>query len=216
MKLRPTKTSILDLCDETIEQIFDYVREDVASISLALSSKRLFVIFDKPRDKIPEAELWNNTSGPWKQNLMATLAKGWIPKNRMKLCYGCWRFIPFGPHSENKLLNLQENTGCSKKTTQWEQNWEVSLWMKGKFAQDIADERVRCPMCVLYDQELLFATRKHREQAKYGNRLITYNKSEVLKPPTKRARRWNKEGGSPRDRWMTKYGVSLGYQRASG
>ena len=189
LKADPVKASITDLAPETVEKIFDYTRDDVASVCLALTCKRLFFIFDKNRSKVEEARCWNNTSGPWKQKLMLLLAAGWIPQEKMKLCLGCWRFAPFGPSSEETWKIMQMATGCSKKRRQWEYDWEDSLWLKGLPAHDVKDERVRCPMCVLYDQDLLLTTKSHWKSAKFGNRLGSCRDADVVKPPSRTARR---------------------------
>lgn len=61
--------------------------------------------------------------------------------------------------------------------------------MKRLPARDVKDERVRCPMCVLYDQDLLLTTERHWKSAKFGNRLGSFRDADVIKPPSRTARR---------------------------
>ena len=82
LKRDATRVSILDLADETIEQIFDEARDTHSSICLALSCKRLYTIFGTTRNEKEEARRWNNVSGPWKQGLMLSLACGIFQKTR--------------------------------------------------------------------------------------------------------------------------------------
>ena len=188
LKRDATRVSILDLADETIEQIFDEARDTHSSICLALSCKRLYTIFGTTRNEKEEARRWNNVSGPWKQGLMLSLACGYIPKDTMKLCFGCWRFVPFGKSSKPVWERLVNDTGCAKSKILWELNWEVALFIKGKRLEEIIDNRIRCPLCVFYDQDVLLTSTYYYDGASYGRPLKSFPQKNVVKAPQKAPR----------------------------
>lgn len=160
-KLRPEGRSILDLPDEAINSIFGSLKFESSGICLALSCKRLFDIFDKVRDDKVEVKFWNNTSGPWKQQLVISLAKGWVPKDRIRLCYGCWRLMPHGPFSRKRWNIIVANTGCARPKALWELDWEMALWTKGRRVEEVHDNRIRRLLCVFYDQDLRLASARY-------------------------------------------------------
>jgi hypothetical protein len=182
-KLRPSELSLLDFPDETIDKIFGYLRFESSVICLALTCKRLFAIFDKSMDDKVAAKFWNNTSGPWKEQLMVSLAKGWAPKHKTRLCYACWRLTPYGPSSRKTWEKLIHRRGCAKPKIFWELNWEVTLWTKGTCMEDVHDNRIRCPLCVFYDENVRFTSAKYFMGALFGRKLKVFPFAKTIEYP---------------------------------
>ena len=106
----------------------------------------------------------------------------------MKLCFGCWRFVPFGKSSKPVWERLVNDTGCANSKILWELNWEVALFVKGKRLEEIIDNRIRCPLCVFYDQDVLLTSTYYYDGASYGRPLKSFPQKNVVKAPQKAPR----------------------------
>ena len=205
--------SILDLADETIEKIFEYSKDIPSVVCLALSCKRTFKIFDASKNRRDENRRWNNTSGPWKQQLMLLLARGWIPWWRTKLCYACWRFVPYGSKSKDRWLWLERLELCQKKKEQWKANWEVQLWLGGtqQDRKDTRDFRIRCPMCVLYDQALRLPGESMVQKICEGPQLLSLGDRQVQQEREEEKARRRKAWGEK----LVKHSKNVGKKNGS-
>ena len=161
---RSTKVSILDLPDELLLKIYAFSNAMVNVICLALSCKRLCGVYqhfvDK-KDRKQENFVWNSINGNWKQQLVPLLAKGWIPKDRVRVCWGCWRFLTYGPVSRAQWVKQLGHECCLhvqiQRVERWLQNWEIRTWL-GEIVESAdgtlvsaRDKRIRCPSCTVKD-----------------------------------------------------------------
>lgn len=106
----------------------------------------------------------NNLNGPWKQKITLTLMRSWVPKDRIKLCFACWRFMPYGSKSASYYTELFDDSAESSHKhhlSLFYNNWEVKYWLQDwseTVEQDkvafFSDSRFRCPICVLENQHL--------------------------------------------------------------
>lgn len=137
--------------------------EDVSVLCLALSCKRLCGLYQTFVDKMDrklQNELWNNKNGNWKKQLVPLLTEGWIPRDRIRMCPSCWRFLGYGDESgdfwRQYLIGELCNEGLrTEKISEWLSNWEIKTWL-GKRAEGLngkavnaADQRMRCPGCTV-------------------------------------------------------------------
>ena len=153
----------------------------------------MYAFFDTKRNRAIEALRWNNMTGPWKQQVLMALGKGWVPKDRIRLCYGCWRLVPYGPASKQIWMRLVENTDCTESKIWWEFNWEVALWIKGTRLEEVRDERIRCPLCVFYDQPLRLPSKKYVIKLMYSGRLKSFPEAKLIRAPPRPKNRKNRK-----------------------
>lgn len=168
----------MDMPDELLLMIAGNLNNSAYKYCLALSCKRLLAVVTE-LDAITKPELAlqaNNKTGAWKEQLMIALARGWIPKNKIKLCFACWRFMPYGAASKKKYVALEKTRTCHLRKKDWIENWEVQVWFRQLRAPKdwksfISDFRLRCPMCVLDNHDLHLRTKKFRVKAQAGGPL---------------------------------------------
>lgn len=106
----------------------------------------------------------NNMNGPWKQKITLQLMRNWVPKDRVKLCFACWRFMPYGTTSASDytaMFDDSEQSPHNHHLSLFYNNWEVKYWLQdwSKAAEQdklafFRDSRFRCPICVLENQHL--------------------------------------------------------------
>lgn len=177
-KRQINKGSLMDFPDELHVIVARNLADSSSKYCLALSCKRLLaVVTEMDATTKPKLALQaNNKSGPWKEQLMVALARGWIPKHKMKLCFACWRFMPYGIASKKKYLALEKQRTCHLRKKDWINNWEVKIWLRelrvaGDWKSFIADLRLRCPMCVLENHDLHLRNKKFKVKARKGDPL---------------------------------------------
>lgn len=155
--------SILDLPDEALLKIIGCALKDVNVICLALTCKRLcglYQDFVDTMDERSQKRISNCVKGNWKQQLVPLLVKGWIPKDRTRVCWVCWRFSNYGSPARAWWVEYLTDELCheslrNEKLSEWLNNWEIKTWL-GQTATAIngqivsaRDDRVRCPSCVI-------------------------------------------------------------------
>ncbi|ETN38446.1 uncharacterized protein HMPREF1541_06481 [Cyphellophora europaea CBS 101466] len=190
-KSRLHEPSILELPDELLLKIAESLNDSAYKYCLALSCKRLLaIVSDLDANTKPALALQaNNKTGPWKQQLLLALARGWIPKDKVKLCFGCWRFMPYGRFSKSVYLKMEKNRTCHLQVRNWLDNWDVKLWFRELRANKdwssfISDGRLRCPMCVLEGQSLHVRNKGERKKVKGGPPIAALaHKQEIKKEP---------------------------------
>jgi hypothetical protein len=174
-------TSVLCLSDELILNIFKQCCDVPTSICLALSCKRLCSIYQSAVDGAKRREithLWAHAKHS-KRRLLAQLADGWIPRDRIRVCWSCFRFRPYGESARSywqarfQCLNAQctkaKNFSCDQEGMCWlgypiKHPRRYNPWpslVKHDAATDPIwtnvqswDEEVRCPECVLWGFEI--------------------------------------------------------------
>lgn len=99
------------------------------------------------------------------------------PQEKLKLCFACWRFMPYGGQSKKKYLALEKARTCHLRKKDWLDDWEVKVWLRqlrgGKkdWTTFIADGRLRCPMCVLENHDLHVRNKTYRDKVEHGEPL---------------------------------------------
>jgi hypothetical protein len=71
------------------------------------------------------------------------LSKGCVPRETIRLCYGCWRLVPHGLSSKQVWRKFIKSTGCRKSYNSWTQNWEFVLWINDRIVMN----NPRCRVC---------------------------------------------------------------------
>lgn len=178
-KRKRHEPSILVLPDELLVMIVKHFDHSATKYCLALSCKRLLavVLEREPKGKPNLALQANNMNGPWKEQLMVALARGWVPKHKLKLCFACWRFMPYGHASKQKYYTMEKARPCHFRKKDWLENWEVKVWFrqirakKNDWTDFIADCRIRCPMCVLENHKIYVRNKQYRERVLQGPEL---------------------------------------------
>jgi hypothetical protein len=117
----------------------------------------------------------------WKleRTVNATARKSWIPKDRVRVCWGCWRFFKYGPNSRYHWTQQLTNKACafglwSGKVHKWLDNWEIRTWLgetvklKDGTVVSARDMRLRCLICTVKDSLIKLLMRnsevRRREQ----------------------------------------------------
>ena len=175
-KRTPREPPILLLPDELLVMIATNLDQSVFKYCLALSCKRMLAIVleREPKGKPSLALQANNITGPWKEQLMVALARGWVPKHKLKLCFGCWRFMPYGRVAKKKYYAMEKARSCHLHRKDWLDNWEVKVWLrqlratKNDWKEFIADCRIRCPVCVLEDHVIYVRNKRYRKKVLEG------------------------------------------------
>lgn len=185
-KRQINKSSVMDFPDELLVMVASNLADSSSKYCLALSCKRLLaVVTEMDATTKPKLALQaNNKSGPWKEQLMVALARGWIPKHKLKLCFACWRFMPYGRASKKKYLAMEKERTCHLRMKEWINNWEVKIWLRelrvaGDWKSFIADFRLRCPMCVLENHDLHLRNKKFKDKARKGDQLRAVGNGDV-------------------------------------
>jgi hypothetical protein len=173
--------SILRLSDELILNVFKQCFDLPTSICLALSCKRLCSIYQSAVDEAKRrdiTQLWAHAKHS-KRRLLGQLADGWIPRERIRVCWACYLFRPYGKSARSywqarfQGLNAQctkaKNFSCDQEGMCWlgypvEHPQCYKPWSsleKSNAATDPVwtnlrswDEEVRCPECVLWGFEI--------------------------------------------------------------
>ena len=124
------RASLMAMPNEVQAIIQGHLEETPSKYCYALTCKRALrlIIGNNP----PKRELAlraNNTNGPWKQELMLSLNRGWIPKDTVKFCNACWRFMPYGKDSEQVYQKLvATRPQCYRRSVCHSQNFEFRGW----------------------------------------------------------------------------------------
>jgi hypothetical protein len=194
--------SILRLSDELILNVFKQCRDLPTSICLALSCKRLCSIYQSAVDEAKRkdiTQLWAHAKHS-KRRLLAQLADGWIPRERIRICWACFRFRPYGkgarPYWQARFEDLNahctkaKNFSCDQEGMCWlgypvEHPRRYKPWLsleKCEAAMDPAivkswDEEVRCPECVLWGFEILLSGKIIRKRNQHWAALIQQDRS---------------------------------------
>lgn len=98
------RRTILRLPDEVLLSLFRLSRFIPTTICLALTCKRLCSLYLETlnhRSAKEENRLWNSTNGFWKYQLIENLSHGWISKEVVRFCWGCWLFRLYGETSRD-------------------------------------------------------------------------------------------------------------------
>jgi hypothetical protein len=189
--------SILRLSDELILNVFKQCRDLPTSICLALSCKRLCSIYQsavdeaKPKDI---TQLWAHAEHS-KRRLLAQLADGWIPRDRIRICWACFRFRPYGKCARsywqtrfqdlNAHCTKAKNFSCDQEGMCWlgypvKHPGRYKPWSSLEKCEAIMDpaivkswdEEVRCPECVLWGFEIQLSWRIIRKRNQHWAALI--------------------------------------------
>jgi hypothetical protein len=169
-------TSVLRLSDELILNIFKQCCDLPTSICLALSCKRLCSIYQSAVDGAKRRDirnLWAHAKHS-KRRLLAQLADGWIPRERIRVCWSCFRFQPYGESARSywqtrfQDLNAQctkaKNFSCDQEGYPVKDPLRYKPWPPLENCDTVTDpawnniqcwdEEVRCPECVLWRFEI--------------------------------------------------------------
>lgn len=175
------EASILRLSDELILNIFVQCCDLPTAICLALSCKRLCSIYQSAVDVAKRKDitrLWAHAKHS-KRRLLAQLADGWIPRERIRICWSCFRFRPYGEIARSywqarfRDLNAEcikaKNFSCDQEGMCWlgymvEYPRRYKHWPSLEKSDNVKDpvwtnvqiwdEAVRCPECVLWGFEI--------------------------------------------------------------
>lgn len=150
-------------------RIKNFVDELPSKYCWALTCKRALKLIAS--EKLSRAQLAlqaNSTKiGPWEQELILVLNRGWVSKDKVKLCYACWRFMPYGQPSTTKYLSMVSTTSCQNQNEPDFSTWEIEEWLKDWTSETEDDReaffynnRYRCPICVLEGQDLRFKDKR--------------------------------------------------------
>ena len=213
-KRSSAKASILDLPDETLLKIYSFTDNNLNVICLALSCKRLCGVYQHFVDKKNRRQeniAWNNINGNWKQQLVPLLAKGWIPKDNVRVCWSCWRFLGYGAESRSQWMKQLSDMACefalwSGKAQRWLQNWEIRTWL-GEVVRSVdgtlvsaKDRRIRCPICTIRDCPIRLLMRN--SEVRRRQKAARLEDLSVLLDETRPKRYWriSRWNGTSRDR----------------
>jgi hypothetical protein len=133
------------------------------------------------------------------------LAKGWIPKDEVRVCWCCWRFRKYGPTSRADWIKTLSGKACgfgawSGKVQQRLSIWEIRTWL-GEVVQSIDgtaisvnDMRVRCPICTLKDSPIKLLMRnsgviRKEKKSRLDDMSVLYDKTRPKR--SWRISRWN-------------------------
>lgn len=98
-----------------------------------------------------------------------------------------------------RWLWMERNEVCQKKKNDWNVDWEVQLWFGGEQQdrKDTRDFRIRCPMCVLYDQALRLPGEAMVQKICEGPRLLSLGDVQVqhegVEAKARRHKAWEKK-----------------------